>query len=290
MDYDDMLGEYNSRTRSPNNGNNSMWKSFISAGSGIIGTILQNVFNTQQMRETNKANRELVALQNTAQAKENEKAYQRSLPLLQVNSMEQAGMSKAGAINALNGGGSYQAAPINAAQDEAPQIDLTQAVNAIQASQQLAEQKRQFNAQHQLAQRQQAFEEKKYKDAEGLRSAELRSALAAAGIAESEDEIYKVEAEIQKARKNGRLEAEKLKDVADMAAAVLAKFRDDKIYDAMQKLTPQEIQNLFEMQAYMSMIEHGIKHDAMNAVYEGAKKLGSLLVGGKTAGRHIRMH
>lgn len=154
-----------------------MWGSIIAAGAAILGTILQNVYNTRQIKETNKENRQLVAMQNTAQAKESEKAYQRSLPVMQTNAMEQAGMSKAGAINALNGGGSYQPAPVNAAQGQAPQIDVSQAINAMQGFAQLAEQRRQFNEQQKLAKQQhdldvrkQGFEEQKWRDEEPIRT------------------------------------------------------------------------------------------------------------------------
>lgn len=291
MNWEEMLGEFNSRSVSNKKRNNMSWlRSLFSGGLGIVGSIIQNAFNVRQQKEVNKNNRELVQMQNDAAAAESEKAYKRSLPVNQVGNMRAAGMSHAAAINALNDGGSYQPAPVNTAQDQAPQIDLSQAINAVQSAAALKEQKRQFDMQHELAERQQMFEERKYNEGAELRGAELRSALANAGIAEAESTIYKIEAEIQTARKQGRLEAEKLQDVADMAAAVLAKFRDDQIYNAMQKLTPQEIQNLFEVQAYMSMIEHGIKHDAMNAVWEGAKKLGSIITGGKFAGRNIRMH
>lgn len=258
MDYDDMLGEFNSRTRSPNNGNNGMWKSFISAGSGIIGTILQNVFNTQQMRETNKANRELVAMQNAAQAKESEKAYQRSLPLLQVNSMEQAGMSKAGAINALNGGGSYQAAPVNAAQDESPQIDLTQAVNAIQASQQLAEQKRQFNLQH-AEQKRQFDAEHKLKVEESkvhnkLVNEQINDVIASYTGKGLDNALKDLEYRVQKANESKRISAEESEYLARDAKAALETLKDLKQSAAWEKLSPEQIAAYYELQAKLEIL------------------------------------
>lgn len=97
----------------------------------------QRESNEQLVRETNANNRAMqesanatnIQLQesaNAAQAAESEKAYQRSKAGNQVNLMQQAGMSKAGAINALNGGGSYTPATVNAgqvsaSQDQAPQ-------------------------------------------------------------------------------------------------------------------------------------------------------------------------
>lgn len=97
---------------------------------GAIGSILGNVINTQQVNkanqqlteQTNAANVAMVREQNRAAALEAEKAYQRSLPTNQVANMMSAGMSRAGALNAINGGGSYTPAPVNVAQNEAPQM------------------------------------------------------------------------------------------------------------------------------------------------------------------------
>lgn len=126
----------------------------LSMMSGIAGNVIQGIFNTKQMRETNQANREMVDAQNVAAAAESEKSYQRSLPINQVADMRAAGMSRAGAINALNGGGSYQPAPVNTAQDQAPQIDVSQAINAIQASAQIAMQEKQMKQQERMLDKQ----------------------------------------------------------------------------------------------------------------------------------------
>lgn len=102
---------------------------------GIFGYMGQKSANTQNamnIKQTNESNREMqdsandTNLQiahdaNALQQQENEKAYQRSQAGNQVNLMMQAGMSRAGAINALNGGGSYTPAPINTAQVQASQ-------------------------------------------------------------------------------------------------------------------------------------------------------------------------
>ena len=78
-----------------------------------------NEANMNMTAATNLANRHLVREQNAAAAEEAEKAYQRSKPTTQVGNMQAAGMSLAGAINSLNGGGSYSPAPVNVASDEA---------------------------------------------------------------------------------------------------------------------------------------------------------------------------
>lgn len=158
--------------------------SLISAIGNIVQVKKARETNEKLVRETNANNRamqdkanetniQLMEMSNAAQAAENEKAYARSMAGNQVNLMTQAGMSRAGAINALNGGGSYTPAPVNTAQveasrDEAPQIQpldfsgLMQAFammssNAAQAritEQQLKQQKEQFDMEQDLRERQ----------------------------------------------------------------------------------------------------------------------------------------
>lgn len=88
----------------------------------VINTAQTNSTNLQISRETNAANREMVEMQNKAAKQEAELAYKRSSAPNQVGLMTAAGMSRAGAINALNGGGSYTPAPVNTSQDSAPQM------------------------------------------------------------------------------------------------------------------------------------------------------------------------
>lgn len=121
---------------------------------GAIGNIVSSKknreVNEKLTRETNENNRKMqesanaTNLQiadnaNALQREESEKAYERSKAGNQVNLMTQAGMSRAGAINALNGGGSYTPAPVNTAQvgaskDEVPQgnpTDFSGLINAF---------------------------------------------------------------------------------------------------------------------------------------------------------------
>lgn len=107
----------------------NMFGQLASGGLGLMASVINtrqiNQANKQIARETNEANREMVEMQNKAAAAESEKAYQRSKASTQVSNMMQAGMSRAGAINALNGGGSYTPAPVNTSQDSAPQMQTT---------------------------------------------------------------------------------------------------------------------------------------------------------------------
>lgn len=138
----------------------------ISAGSGILSTLIQNAFNVKQQQRANAHNREMVELQNAAASQESEKAYQRSTPVNQIGNMRAAGMSFAGAVNALNGGGSYQPAPVNSAQDTAPQVDLSGISNALQGFAQLKQQReladKQLKASKEQQQVQIASDEKKH--------------------------------------------------------------------------------------------------------------------------------
>lgn len=95
------------------------------------GSVLSSVANVISTVLTNKSNQRIAAAQNAMQVAENEKAYQRSKASSQVNLMRDAGMSKAGALNAINGGGSYQPAPITSTPNQAPQIDLTSAFDGL---------------------------------------------------------------------------------------------------------------------------------------------------------------
>lgn len=126
----------------------------IGALSSIINTAQTNRLNIHMQRETNKANRELVQMQNKAAAEESEKAYKRSSAPNQVALMTSAGMSRAGAINALNGGGSYTPAPVNTSQDAAPQsqpIDFSGLSNLAQIISSEKQQKRQIESSEKLA-------------------------------------------------------------------------------------------------------------------------------------------
>ncbi len=97
----------------------------------LLGSVFSDVANVVNTKRTNAANERMTAAQNAMQVAENEKAYERSKATNQVNLLQQAGMSKAGALSTINGGGSYQPAPINVSQAQAPQIDLTNAFDGL---------------------------------------------------------------------------------------------------------------------------------------------------------------
>lgn len=124
--------------------------SLAQAATGLVGAAVSaantkqtNAINLLMNSQNNVANRLLVERQNQLQKEENELAYKRSTAGHQVNLLTAAGMSRAGAINALNGGGSYTPSPVNTSQDQAPPpmqtADLSGLASVGQALGQLAQ-------------------------------------------------------------------------------------------------------------------------------------------------------
>lgn len=261
MNWEEMLGEFNSRSVSNKKRNNMSWlSSLFSGGLGIVGSIIQNAFNVRQQKEVNKNNRELVQMQNDAAAAESEKAYERSLPVNQVGNMRAAGMSHAAAINALNDGGSYQPAPVNTAQDQAPQIDVSQAINALQASAQLAEQKRQFNLQHAEQKRQFDAEHKLKEDESRLRNKlvneQITDVIASYTGKGLDNALKDLEYRVQKANEGRRISAEESEYLARDAAAALDTLKSLKQSDAWTKLTAEQIAAYYELQAKLEILSN----------------------------------
>lgn len=106
-----------------------------------------NRTNVAMARETNEFNARMVEKQNAAAAAESEKQRAYESATSQVARLRAAGMSKAGALGAINGAGGYTPAPVNVAQAQAPQeqspvMDMSGVANALQGMAQLSEQKR----------------------------------------------------------------------------------------------------------------------------------------------------
>lgn len=259
MDWDNLLGEYQGRSPSPQKRNNMNWLSSLFTGAGgILGTILQNTFNSRQVAETNRANRELVDRQNEFARQESELAYKRSLPQNQVANLMNAGMSRAGAINTLNGGGSYQPAPISTAQDEAPQIDLSQAINAMQASAQLAEQKRQFNINASIERdkanlERSRFEYEKERNKVNDGYDNIIKTFQAAKI-QSESMSANLDWIVKEFTQDERLDAERQKLLAEKAKAVSEGLQAELMKGALKDVDPETLKTLFKYQAMLEMV------------------------------------
>ena len=261
MDWDDLLGDFQGRTPSPRKSINWSWLgSLFSGASGVLGTILQNVFNTRQIKETNKANENLVRMQNEAAKEESELAYKRSLPQNQVANLMNAGMSRAGAINTLTGGGSYQPAPVAVSENDAPQIDVSQAINAIQASAQLQEQKRQFNMQHAEQKRQfnaeHSLKQEEFNKHKELINEQIHDVIASYTGKGFDNAIKNIEYRIAKANEERRINAEDSKYLAEQATAALEALKAVKQKEAWNKMSTKQIAEYYELQAKLEILSN----------------------------------
>nr|CAI9751181.1 hypothetical protein NPLVJFJD_NPLVJFJD_CDS_0010 [Microvirus sp.] len=167
-----------------------------------------NAANKAMQDSANATNIQIAESANAAQAAENEKAYERSKAGNQVNLLQQAGMSRAGAINVLNGGGSYTPAPINTAQvqashNQAYQRDPNDIQNALsgiagafsnagQMNQERKMQERSLQVQQEMQDKQLAADREKW-------LAENRRADAAAAREEYDHQLSKLNTEMRNA-------------------------------------------------------------------------------------------
>lgn len=85
-----------------------------------------NELNATLVRETNQTNLDIARETNASNVAQANLAYERSLPVNQVFDMMNAGMSKAGALNKLAGGGQYTAPAMQMATMQAPHYDTPQ--------------------------------------------------------------------------------------------------------------------------------------------------------------------
>ena len=253
-----------------------------------IGNILQGKkareSNEKMVRETNASNRamqdkanqtniQLMEMSNAAQAAENEKAYERSKAGNQVNLMTQAGMSRAGAINALNGGGSYTPAPVNTAQveasrDEAPQYmpldfsGLMQAFAMMSSNQaqariterQLKQQSEQFKMEQDLKERQFAEEQVNNKVARELTGKEIEIAA---------ERLHLTEAQTKKVLADTDLTVAQLQtEIAkyDMTMAQIVQVQEQTKLTTAQILQVKAATKLTEQQVKTEFERTGLTH------------------------------
>lgn len=267
---------------------------FLGLGAGIFG----GVNNAQLQRETNETNMAIAKMTNAAQAREHEKAYERSKATNQVNLLQQAGMSKAGALQTLNGGGSYQPAPMQSSQAQAPQLDLSAVTNGLlqigenarqrKAADELQEKqlraaKEQQKAQLDFEREKLDFEKQKYDDAKGLRDVTLEKL----GF---ERDIARIDKEIADVVKDGRVNAEQAENLSRQSQAILDDIRSKRVTEAMSRMTDEELDNLFDLQATLNMLQQGLQYDSTSVILKAAKKIGNFIGGAKGAGRMIRTH
>lgn len=242
----------NSRGRS-----SGSW-SWLGGLGSIFTSLMGNVFNLKQTRETNQLRRELADEQNQLAREESEKGFQRSRPINQVNEMRLAGMSHAGAINALNGGGSYTPAPVASAEQETPQVDLSGMVNAMQAMASLQEQKRQFDEQmklqreqHKLAKDEQEFQHKRLTTNDAYDN--ILKTFQGTKL-ENEANIANLKFIFEDLLFEDRLSTERQELGARKAKALSEDIKNTLTSDALKDIDPQVVQDLFKYQAMLEMI------------------------------------
>ncbi len=189
---------------------------WLDFGTGIAG-VAANVLSTIL---TNKKNREIAREQNSLQVRESEKAYERGKPINQVAQMQAAGMSKAGALNAINGGATYQPAPMTSAQAQVPQIDLSTAFDGLM---QIGENAKQRKLQEDL-------QAKQIKAAENAQKAQFEE-----NAKQREHDLLVKDIDTANQTQHDYLEYEKHKDNYNLA---LKRYNLDK--DISDQLTPRQ--------------------------------------------------
>lgn len=267
------------------------WLDFGGTIAGVGANILSTIL-------TNRKNEQLAKMQNSFQKQENELAYQRAKPQNQVSQLMQAGMSKAGSLNAINGGATYQPVPITSATAQAPQIDLSSAFDGLMQigenakqrkmqedlqDQQIKAAKDQQQAQIEFEREKLDFEKQKYDDEKELRDVNLEKL----GL---ERDISRIEKDIADVVKDGRVNAENAENLARQSQAILDDIRSKRVTEAMARMTEAELDNLFELQATLNMLQQGLQYDSTSVVIKAVKKLGSFIGGAKGAGSKIRSH
>ena len=230
-------------------------------------------------------------MQTELQREESEKAYKRDSAPNQVAQMMSAGMSRSGAVNALNGGGSYTPAPISLTAPDVKGIQsgqIDKILNSLQAFSantaqmaQLQEQKRQFNIQHAEEKRQfdvTHAETKRMNDDSLKTSSEQRRLLGVEIDCKTlENSLNSILVDIEKelSADGTTINAERAERVARRASAILNDFRDKRIFKVLNDMTDEELESLFEIQGIMNTLTRITDYDAprvINDVYQYAKK------------------
>ena len=210
------------------------------------------------------------------QREESEKAYRRSSAPNQVAQMMSAGMSRAGAINALNGGGSYTPAPIslgsptigsgvsNVRQNDLATLSSVQdAVNTMVANWQqhqqmkmqqkqfdatLAEEKRQFNITH--------AETKRMNDVNINNLVEQGKVLQAqAKKLGFETNILETNQEILNLTKQDYIDSENAENLARKVRAENEKYIEEVRAKGLQHLSPKDLQQLIQNLTERQMVQ-----------------------------------
>lgn len=108
---------------------------------GIFSTLMNNLYggkvetentnatnaaNLAAVSQTNATNYQIAKETNASNVRQAELAYQRSLPSMQIRNMMNAGMSRAGALASLTGGGTYAAPVMQGSTAQSPRFEKNQ--------------------------------------------------------------------------------------------------------------------------------------------------------------------
>lgn len=247
----------------------------VGSGFNLLSTLFTNRTNERLTRETNANNRQMqreanetnIKIANEANAlqrEESEKAYRRSMPVNQVANMQAAGMSKAGALSAINGGGSYQPAAVNVAQVQsstdqspiyaAPQLDVGALVNAIHADRQLKEQKRQFNANLGLERDKLQLEKDKLQETANQNAALRNMWHDEVEYNKAKKRQLDIRNDIDAALRDGTISAGKAESLARLAEAQLRDVKAKAAKFGYDALSPAQIKIISEYQASLEVM------------------------------------
>ena len=310
----------------------------IAAIANVGQTAMINQRNAENVAATNASNEKQVRMQNEAAKKEAELAYKRSSAPNQVNLMRSAGMSRAGAISALNGGGSYTPAPVAASTAQAATAqpaDLSALSNVGQMIQNMkihkdlnrdqldynkdkdmlkgifdtiSNNKDDFGNSPTISDIYDVLNDKQRKAltnpkireqvndfinqtfAQNDASWSVHFNIAALREAEANADLATLARDIESANKDEKISSDKAQYLANKVNAALEQFRSKKVLENMDKMSDEDIQRLFELQATLNMIQQGLQYDGTQFVIEGGKKLLQLITKSKGIGRNIRTH
>ena len=230
---------------------NEQRQTLAGMGNFALG-LASHIVNVKQ----NRRNMQAIERQNAQAAAESEKAYQRSKPTTQVTNMRQAGMSQAGAINALNGGGSYTPAPVAAGQEQ--MLDFSGIQGALAnmaqvglANAQLKEQKRQFNENLNLER--DRFEYDKKRNTENDSYDNIIKTFQAAKI-ESEAQTANLEWLVKEFTHNERIDSEKQRLIAEKSKSLADELQSKLYKGALEDVDSETLKSLFKYQAVLEML------------------------------------
>lgn len=228
-----------------------------------------NEANREMTTQTNLANRQLVADQNQAAKEEAELAYQRSKPTTQVANMMSSGMSLAGAINSLNGGGSYSPAPINASRDEASRDEAAQVSPAMMESSaglwsniaQSFMQRAQLKHEEKLQAKQLDLERDKLELERDKFQETANQNAALRNVWQNEAEYRNVQKrnleiqnEVNNALKQGTIDKGKAENLASIARAQLDVVKDKLTKGGYDSLSENQVKSLIEYQVALEIM------------------------------------